>query len=91
MKAVLGKVVEGSSDEPKELQILKFKDRMSHKVIQRIKDGNKRKSQYNSPEVSMAKSRKNMQEKSERRSEKLLWPITYQAQRPWQVVSPRYD
>ena len=33
MKAVLGKVVEGSSDEPKELQILKFNDRMSHKVI----------------------------------------------------------
>lgn len=37
----------------------------------------------------MAKSRKNMQEKSERRSEKLLWPKTYQAQRPWQVKFPQ--
>lgn len=32
MKAFLGRVVEGSSDDLIEVQILKFNDRMSHKV-----------------------------------------------------------
>lgn len=42
MKAFLGRVVEGSSYELTEVQILKFNDRMIHMVIYRMKDRNKR-------------------------------------------------
>lgn len=72
MTAILGRTVwKDSSAELIQIQILKYSDRMSHVVIWRMKDGNKRKSQYNCPEegedlvclrtsmkVSMAKARK---------------------------------